>query len=923
MVKPIAPINAKDERDRAVGPVDFSDSELDEEPLPGEPQITENEDGSADVNFGEEEDSAVSEEFLVNLATTLPSDALSTLSTRMLEAFDRDKESRKKRDEQYADGIRRTGLGNDAPGGAEFTGASRAVHPILIEGCIEFAARSMKELFPPTGPVKTHIIGEQTEAKLSRAERKKTYMNWQLTKQIKEYRSELEQTLTQVPLGGSQYLKIWHSDRVERPRAEFIPVDEMLLPFAAGDFYCSERKTHVQRVTKDEFEGRVASGLYRDVAVGEAAGVPESTAAAKASDRVEGKEDPSYDADGLRTIFESYCELSLEDDPESKGAQRGYILTIDESSRHVLALYRNWDEADTKKCPETLEWIVEFGFIPWRGAYKIGLSHIIGGLSGALTGSLRALLDSAHLQNTAGGVMLKGSRTPGQTIETKPTEFTALEGPPNCDDIRKLAAPYPFNGPSEVLFSLMQWLTTQAKGVVSTASEAIKDAGSDMPVGTALALIEQGSITFSAVHARLHASQQRVLNILHRINGQYLDDEVTVEELGSLVVGRKDFQGAMDIIPVSDPNIFSDAQRYAQNQAAMAMAEKFPGAFKLPKLIGRAMQLMNYPAWEEVVNFPAEAKRLGALDENVLASKPEEQLKVYSDQDDLEHLQMHIHFMASPIFCANPMMAMPALPVLLAHCKEHLLALYKKHVAAASAVTKHMLPGKKAMVQGAAFADQELAKEMQELMPLLEQAQALAQKLAPKPPADPRTAVEREKLGYLAQKDAADRAQQDKESAAGTRKELLEQQAESARSTQEMQVAARNADLASNAERMAQFVDLLKAHMQQDAEDARAAQANALQLMMAELKAGREDDRTAMQNDFAQLQGSTQQQFDLIQTLLTQKNASASQAAEHQIQFAQQTEQQAHEAEQQAAQQEHEKTLVKMQPKPAPGGKGE
>ena len=897
------PINDPDERDRAVPPTDFADSEMGEELIaPGihdkVKDLQEQADGSATVTFDEPEEPKEDSGFMSNLAETLPSSMLAALSTTMLDAIERDKESRKKRDEQYAEGIKRTGLGNEAPGGASFDGASRAVHPVLIEGCIEFSARAMKELFPPNGPVKTAIIGPVTDEKLQKAERKKTYMNWQLTRQIKEYRSELEQTLTQVPLGGSQYLKIWHDDRVERPRVEFVPVDDLLLPFAASDFETAERKTHVQLLTTAALKGRIASGLYRETSVMSAGALsPDQTEASKASAKVEGKEESGLNEDGLRKVYECYCELEIEQDKVSKGAQRGYILTIDDDTKQVLALYRNWDEKDDKKSPDTLCWMVEFGFIPWRGAYKIGLAHIIGGLSGALTGALRAILDSAHLQNTAGGIMLKGARQTGKNVSAEPTEFTVLDAPPNVDDIRKVAMPYPFNGPSPMLFNVLQWLTEQAKGVVGTANEAIKDAGSDMPVGTALALIEQGSMTYSAIHARLHNSQRRVLEILHRINATYLEDEETIEELGSLVVKRVDFDGPMDVMPVSDPNIFSDAQRYAQNQAALAMAEKFPQAFKLDKLLARSMQLIHYPEYGEVMNVPSEAKELSDIVENVESAKDDTELKAYPQQDHLAHIKTHVHFLVSPIFCSNPMMAMPAMPKLLKHVKDHLLLLYKQHSLAAIEATKAIM-GAKGSVEGASFADQELAKELAPLMPLLEQALKAAKEFAPQPPPDPKAAaslkINEDKLKYQAQKDQEDRkidglmaqvkAESDKSEA--DRKTMLESaqiQADTARYTQEMQVAAHNAALAEQSEGENRRIQLIIEHMKQDAETSRQAQAQQAQLMIAEITAGREADQAAMEQDFQAYQGHVQRQFDLMQALLTQKNASASESADKQI----------------------------------------
>lgn len=705
--------------------------------------VTELEDGSALVDL-EGDEPAKSKSFDENLAETLDSAVLSRLATDMIDAIERDKEARKRRDEQYAEGIRRTGLGNEAPGGATFEGASKAVHPVLIEGCVDFAARSIKELFPASGPVKTRILGKQTKAKLQRAERKAQYMNWQATTQIKEYRRELEVLLTQLPLGGGQYLKVWHDARWKRVRTEFVPIDDLLLPFEATSLGSSSRVTHVQRINKAQFKERTDSGLYREIPMmGEAVISPQKTESAEASAAVEGVEDPSFNEDGLRLIYEVQATLTLEDDPLAELDLMPYILTIDEATQKVLALRRNWEEDDGDRA-EALSWIVEFPFIPWRGAYPIGLTHLIGGLSSAATGALRALLDSAHINNMPGGMKLKGARTTGQSISIEPTQLTEIDAGPGVDDIRKLAMPLPFNPPSTVLFQLLGWLTDQAKGVVGTAEERIADAGNNMPVGTALALIEQGSITFSSIHARLHAAQKEVLAIIHRLNAKHLSDNETVEELGELVVSKADFQGPMDVEPVSDPNIFSDAQRYAQLQAVMQLATQSPQFYKGAELQKRALQLLKFPAADQVLAVPADPEELDPVGENVAACDPLKAVKAYDDQDHMDHLRSHLAFMTSPIYGSNPLIAPQALPVLLSHCREHLVMLYGAHGRAAveAKTTVEKMRGKAAdgaEADALAISDQQLAQLVGPLMPLLQKAQQLAQQLTQgHQPPDPR-----------------------------------------------------------------------------------------------------------------------------------------------------------------------------------------
>lgn len=636
-------------------------------------QIEEQPDGSAIVRLDDLKGPDETPDFYENLADSIDNWELDKVALKYIELIEKDKNAREDRDKQYEEGIRRTGLGNDAPGGAQFMGASKVVHPVMAESCVDFAARAIKELFPPDGPVKTKIIGESNEEKIAKADRKRDYMNWQLTEQIEEYRDEQEQMLTQLPLGGSQYMKLWWDDQRRRPCAEFVPIDNVYLPFAAVNFYTAMRVTEVQIITQEEYDLRVAQGLYKDIGAYKISQEPEESKAQKATNKVEGKKNESTNVDGMREIFHIYTWLELEEDKFSKGERAPYILMIDQAENAVIGLYRNWENGDESLTK--LDWIIEFKFIPWRGAYAIGLPHLIGGLSAALTGALRALLDSAHINNAPTMLKLKGGKISGQSASIDVTQVTEIEGAPGVDDIRKIAMPVPFNPPNAILFQLLGWLTDAAKGVVTTSEEKIADVTSNAPVGTTQALIEQGAAVFSSIHARLHDSQKRVFKVLGRLNRWYLDDQRKTEVIADLQVMAEDFEFMSDIIPVSDPHIFAESQRYTQIQTLAARAQANPDLYNRLAVEKRILKQIKLPDVNEVLPDPQDIKDMNPALENVsmTVGKP---VGAFPAQDHLAHFISHLQYATDPIFGFNPIVAPTFIPACLEHLKQHLTLWY-------------------------------------------------------------------------------------------------------------------------------------------------------------------------------------------------------------------------------------------------------
>ena len=897
-----------------------------------EQEVIELDDGSVVINLKETKGPQEDPDFYANMAEYIDQSVLDKLASDYLDLIDVDQESRKQRDKQYEEGLRRTGLGKDAPGGATFDGASKVVHPVMAEACVDFGATSAKELLPPEGIVKSNIKGVATQDKEEVADRKVNFLNWQLTEQIPEYRDEMEQLLTQLPLGGSQFLKWRFDPEQRRPMCEWVPIDNILLPYSSTNFYTSSRVTEVQDITEDTYLTRIENGDYRDIDSSYSSDAPltEQTRSEQANDKIEGKEIPSTNIDGLRRVYEITCFLRLQDDDISKGKRAPYILTIDESSSKVLSLRRNWEANDEKL--EKLDWYVEFKFIPWRGAYAIGLPHLIGGLAAALTGTLRALLDAAHISNSQTMLKLKGGRMSGQSDRIEPTQVVEIEGAPGVDDIRKIAMPMPFNAPSSVLYNLLGWLTDAAKGVVTTSEEKIADANANTPVGTTQALIEQGAKVFSSIHARLHRSQAKSLKIVSRINHWYLDemDNESGEE-----IEVRDFAYNNDVRPVSDPNIFSETQRLAQNQALLQMATTAPpGMFDLRSIYRRVLGQLKIPNMEEVLPNPLGATESNPALENVSMTmgKPS---AAYPDQDHIAHIKVHLEYANNPAYGGSPVIG----PMFSQHALEHI----KQHL------TLHYLQSMRACVAQAAGGKDVL--DLHAEKPIDQDAQmalALASKMVNEE-AMQNMATITQQVNALAQKVAqAQQAQQQAAAAQDPTAQVIlkTQMAETQRKASEAQQS-----LQFEMQKEQQTYQIKVAELQQKIQDLQTkystqsqidSQRNATQIAMADInnssrervasitaQAGLTSDQMAMAHEQNQtaLEASHQAQMDINQHGL----AIEQQAFQHQAQIAQQAAQQArqqgvqmqqsaqdHQQQMQQADQAHQHALAQIQAQPQP-----
>ena len=749
------------------------------EPEDGEYQTVVDPDGGLTVSIGEEYEPPQSQTgFYENLAEVLEEagagSVLDDIASRLMRKIEEDQDARKKRDEQYEEGIRRTGLGKDAPGGAEFEGASRAVHPMLVEACIDFDARIMKELFPPSGPVKENIIGTVTTEKAERAARKVEHMNWQINTQIKEAISTADTMFTQVPLAGRGYIHQRWDHRLMRPRWEFVPSDKAFYPYSATDWHSASRRTISWTISAVEFRHRMDSGVYCDIELGTVGSRPEPTKPQKATDKVEGKDDPGMNLDDDREVYETMEVMEVTEDMgkildhEEAGGLYPYLLTIDVNSRKVVAMYRDWEEDD--KAREPIEHTFEFSFINWRDG-NIGFPHIIGSLSGAATGALRALLDSAFISNVPSGGILKGSGVGGQTKRPGIGELTEIEGGLEADDIRKKIMMFNFQGPSPVLFQLLGFIVDAGRSAVRTSLEEMAtDTNPNTPVGTTLARMQEGMVVFSSIHARQHRAFNRLLAGLHRLNRLYLPERVSVDANGmEILVYRRDYEGPCDIQPVSDPTIYSDQQRFAQITAIQQRATMVPNLYKPREVEVRFLKLLKIADYEELLQEVPQPTESNAANENValMLGKP---VTAFPEQDHLAHLQVLLDCMKSPALGANPLIAPVFMPAAIKHAVEHIAFFYvatmQRMVSEAAGRAAHELMSsddevKQKFDQLLAKASQLLVPHVQQslagALPVLQQAAQMMQQMAPKPPADPVAATVAMGQAETARKSALDK----------------------------------------------------------------------------------------------------------------------------------------------------------------------
>jgi hypothetical protein len=629
-------------------------------------------------------------EFDENLAEEIDAKELNRIASELIKSYEADKEARSDWEHRYKQGLETV----DTHGGQEeeenqraTRGLSNVVHPMIAEAATQFNAKAIAELYPSGGPVKTIIVGDPSEEVEEQARRVKDFMNYQITQEMPEYFPDLDQMLFQLPLVGHTFKKVWWDANLERQCSQFVKAEDFVVSPESKDLYTSNRYTHIIRMPKNDFNKYVKAGFYLPSKyTGD-----DLDPSGDIGSEIEGVDPYGDSSDEMMTLLEVHSYQTFDgidggNEDEENLVSLPYVVTIDYDAESIVSVRRNWNEEDKQQ--KRRDWFVSYKFLPGTGFYGFGLFHMIGGLGKAATGSLRALLDSAAFANMQGGFKLKGRVTGGE-LQINPGEFADLDA--TVDDVNKAIMPLPFKEPSNTLFNLMTAITDAGRRFASTADLNVGDVNPNAPVGSTVALIEQGSKSFSAIHKRLHYSQGQEFKLLSKLNAEYLPESFQFSMGGtSQTVFAKDFDDRIDVVPVSDPNIFSTAQRIAQAQAVLTMSQQSPQLHDVYEAHKRMYEAIRINNIDEILKKPDEASRIDPVSEN-MSLMYGKSIRAFPEQDHESHIAVHLQFAQDPSLAGNPGAA-GMQPMLIAHIAEHIALLYRQKMEAGIGMALPNLP---------------------------------------------------------------------------------------------------------------------------------------------------------------------------------------------------------------------------------------
>jgi len=616
------------------------------------------------------------DEFADNLAENIPEETLAEISNDLRSQFSVDQTSRKDWEQSYIKGLDLLGF-KYTEVSEPFRGAASVSHPLLAEAVTQFQAGAYKELLPAGGPVKTSILGSSTPEVEQQAERVKDFMNYQIVYKMKEYDPEMDQLLFHLPLAGSAFKKVYYDGGMARPCAKFIPSEDLVVNYGASELDDAERITHVIKISPNDLKRQMLSGFYRDIDMEDNDELYSTYSDIQEKyDELEGVKKSGHA--GQYELLEMHVDLDLEgfenmgEDGEPTGLKLPYVVTLEQGNGKILSIYRNFLQDDPMFMRQ--KYFVHYKFLPGLGFYGFGLVHMLGGLTRTATAALRALLDAGTLSNLPAGFKSRGLRVRDDEEPLMPGEFRDVDAPGG--DLRNALMPLPYKGPDGTLFQLLGYVVDAGRRFAAIADMKVGDGSQANPVGTTMALLEQGSKVMSAIHKRCHNAQKEEFELLAKLFSTSLPAEYPYEvEGGNRGIKATDFDQRVDVMPVSDPNIFSMSQRIMLAQTQLQLAQANPEIHNLYEAYRRMYMALGVQQVEAILPPPAGPQPVDPGIENA-ASLMMGQLNVFPDQNHAAHIEAHRAFMSSYLVRNNPQVA----TILQAHVVEHTSAMARNEV---------------------------------------------------------------------------------------------------------------------------------------------------------------------------------------------------------------------------------------------------
>ena len=713
----------------------------------GEIEIIPTEDGGVEVDFEPQDQRGMNEDFYANLAEEMPDRELTRISSELLGEFDANRASRQEWEDAYKDGLELLGFTYEERT-QPFRGASGVTHPLLAEAATQFQAQAFNELLPPSGPVRTVVMGRETTEKQQQAMRVRGFMNYYITNVMEEYTPDMDQMLFYLPLAGSTFKKTYYDETLGRAVSKFVPAENLIVPYDTADLETCPNITQIVRMSLNDLRKRQIAGMYLDVEVLPAQ--KEITQLEGEFDKIDGQEPNQIDYDC--TILECHVDLDLEgyeeldDDGEPTGIKVPYIVTISEDNGQILSIRRNYREEDPLK--KKIAYFTHFKFLPGFGFYGLGLIHTIGGLSRTATAALRQLIDAGTLSNLPAGFKARGLRIRDDDDPLQPGEFRDVDAPGGA--IRDSLMPLPFKGPDQTLFNLLGFVVQAGQRFATITDLKVGDGNQQAAVGTTIAMMEQGSRVMSAVHKRLHYAMRQEFKILARVMSESLPQEYPYSVAGGdQTIMASDFDDRVDVVPVSNPNAFSQSQRIMLAQTKLQLATQAPEIHNLHEVFKDMYEALGVTDVDRIMkSVPAEeAEPIDPAQENInaLDMLP---LKAFEGQNHQAHIMAHLVFGSGQMVAAMPPVAME----LQKHVMEHVQIAAREQAAVAYL--------QQVQQTGQAASDEEMLEierlTAQFVAEGLQQVKELSGQLSGAGAPDPLVQLKEQELQIRAQSDQAD-----------------------------------------------------------------------------------------------------------------------------------------------------------------------